>query len=65
MHVNAIDDALGDLVDRDTAARLLGVVPRTLDRWHLQRRGPPRVRIGRKVRYRRRSLSDWVRDHER
>lgn len=57
-------DALSDLVDRDTAARLLGVAPRTLDRWHKERSGPPRLQIGRKVRYRRTSLDQWVRARE-
>jgi len=30
-----------ELVDRDAAARFLEVSPRTLDRWHLLREGPP------------------------
>jgi hypothetical protein len=29
-----------DLIDRKTAAKLLGVSPRTLDRWHLLRGRP-------------------------
>lgn len=56
---------LEDLVDRQEAARLLGVVPRTLDRWHLAQTGPPRVLIGRKVRYRRQTLEQWVCETER
>jgi Helix-turn-helix domain len=52
--------ALDDLVDRNAAARLLGVAPRTLDRWHIQHIGPPRIQLGRKIRYRRRSLEQWV-----
>ena len=39
-----------ELVDRDVAAHLLEVSPRTLDRWHLLREGPPRIRYGRMVR---------------
>lgn len=50
----------GDLVDREQAARLLGVSARTLDRWHLLREGPPRVRIGRLVRYRISSIQTWI-----
>jgi predicted DNA-binding transcriptional regulator AlpA len=55
---------LDDLVDRDGAARLLGVVPRTLDRWNADRVGPRRIRLGRKIRYRLRSLEEWVRSRE-
>ena len=64
MKANTQFDALSDLIDRETAAHLLGVAPRTLDRWHCEHVGPPRVLIGRKVRYRRTSLNDWVRDLE-
>jgi predicted DNA-binding transcriptional regulator AlpA len=57
--------AVGELVDRRQAARLLGVSPRTLDRWHLLRIGPPRIALGgRKVRYHLSSLDAWVRSQE-
>ena len=57
--------AVSELVDRRHAARLLGVSPRTLDRWHLLRIGPPRVALGgRKIRYRLSSLDAWVRSRE-
>jgi predicted DNA-binding transcriptional regulator AlpA len=57
--------AVSELVDRRQAACLLGVSPRTLDRWHLLRIGPPRVTLGgRKVRYRLSSLDAWVRSRE-
>jgi len=57
--------AITELVDRQQAARLLGVSPRTLDRWHLLRIGPPRVVLGRhKIRYRLSSLDAWVRSRE-
>jgi predicted DNA-binding transcriptional regulator AlpA len=56
--------ALDDLVDRAAAAYLLGVAARTLDRWHRDQTGPPRVRVGRKVRYRRQALEEWVRGTE-
>ncbi|MCK1506323.1 helix-turn-helix domain-containing protein [Bradyrhizobium sp. 18] len=65
MKANIKTNVLGDLIDRETAAHLLGVAPRTLDRWHREHAGPPRVLIGRKVRYRRTSLDDWVRGLER
>ncbi len=57
-------DALSDLVDRKTAARLLDVAARTPDRWHKERVGPPRLQLGRKVRYRRSSLEKWVSSRE-
>jgi predicted DNA-binding transcriptional regulator AlpA len=57
--------AVNELVDRTQAAQLLGVSPRTLDRWHHLRIGPPRVALGsHKVRYRLSSLDAWVRSRE-
>ena len=53
-----------ELVDRDAAARFLEVSPRTLDRWHLLREGPPRIRYGRMVRYRLSAIMDWLNAHE-
>jgi hypothetical protein len=53
-----------ELVDRDAAARFLEVSPRTLDRWHLLREGPPRIRYGRIVRYRLSAIMDWLNAHE-
>jgi excisionase family DNA binding protein len=55
---------LDELVDRVTAAQLLGVSPRTLDRWKNKGDGPSRLTIGRKVRYRRSSLEAWVAGRE-
>lgn len=57
--------ALADLVDRQEAASILGVSPRTLDRWHLLRIGPPRVALGgHKVRYRLSSIVAWIENQE-
>ena len=53
-------DVFSDLLDRDEAAALLGVSPRTLDRWNLEGSGPVRIQVGRKVRYRRAALVDWL-----
>jgi predicted DNA-binding transcriptional regulator AlpA len=53
-----------ELVDRDATAHLLEVSPRTLDRWHLLREGPPRIRYGRMVRYRLSAIEDWLSAHE-
>ena len=52
--------AAGDMLDRQAAATFLGVSPRTLDRWHLLREGPPRIALGRKIRYRRAALEQWI-----
>jgi hypothetical protein len=38
------------------AARLLGVSPRTMQAWRLRGGGPPYLKIGRAVRYRRKVL---------
>lgn len=54
------------LLDREEVARLLGISPRTLDRWHLLRKGPPRIRYGGSghVRYRRSAVEKWVLSQE-
>ena len=49
-----------DLIERATAAELLGVHPRTLDRWHLFGDGPPRILVGRQVRYRLSAIQGWL-----
>lgn len=55
---------LGDLVDREGAAKLIGISARTLDRWHLLRQGPPRIQLNRKILYRRIALEQWLLAHE-
>lgn len=45
---------------KDQAAEEIGVTPRTLDRWHAERVGPPRTQLGRKILYRKAALMDWV-----
>ena len=47
-----------------TAAELshmLGRSPRTLQRWHSNRQGPPRSKIGTLIVYRRSAVQDWMR----
>jgi hypothetical protein len=46
-------------------AKNLDVSVRTLDRWHVQRIGPPRTTIGRTVLYRRESVTAWLRAREK
>jgi excisionase family DNA binding protein len=42
------------------AADLLGLSSRTLQSWRSKKEGPPFVRVGRAVRYRRQDLLTWV-----
>jgi predicted DNA-binding transcriptional regulator AlpA len=50
---------VGLLTPKDLALEL-GVTERTIARWHRHRIGPPRIRIGRKVYYRKDSVIAWV-----
>ncbi|WP_339951185.1 helix-turn-helix domain-containing protein [uncultured Albimonas sp.] len=45
-------------------SRLLGVTPRTLNRWHEARIGPPRVKVGSMVLYDCEKLPEWLDCHE-
>lgn len=56
--------ATQERLSRDEAAEYLGVSPRTLDRWHESRIGPPRIKIGRIIMYRRAALEQWILQHE-
>lgn len=42
------------------AAELLGLSSRTLQAWRSRNEGPPYVRVGRAIRYRRQDLLNWV-----
>jgi len=48
-----------DLLTADDIAVLLNVSRRTLSRWSRLRKGPPRVKVGRSVFYRRHSVEEW------
>lgn len=37
-----------------------GVSPRTLDRWHARRIGPPRIRVGNLVLYPKAGVQAWL-----
>jgi predicted DNA-binding transcriptional regulator AlpA len=47
------------LTEREVAA-LLKLSVRTLQSWRTRKVGPPVVRVGRSIRYRRGSLMDWL-----
>jgi Helix-turn-helix domain len=42
------------------AARLLNLSPRTLQNWRITFNGPPFIRVGRAIRYRRSDLVVWI-----
>lgn len=52
--------ALSDKLSKAELADLLEIKPRTLERWHAKRIGPPRIKIGRRVFYRRAAVDSWL-----
>ena len=55
---------LADWISRDQLAQELMVTADTLSRWEARREGPPCMRVGRKVFYRRSSVEDWLLSRE-
>lgn len=49
-----------DLVPGEQIANELGISERTLLRWAQSRKGPPRIKVGRSVFYRRSSVEAWL-----
>ena len=49
-----------DLLTPDECAQELDTTRRTIDRWHSRRIGPPRIKVGRKVYYRREAVRNWL-----
>jgi predicted DNA-binding transcriptional regulator AlpA len=45
-------------------AQGIGVSTRTLARLHAKRQGPPRVRVGKKILYKRSSVLAWLAEQE-
>lgn len=58
------DRLLDDYLTKDECAAELKIGPRTLERWHRLREGPPRTIIGRQVLYHKESVRRWIRSHE-
>jgi predicted DNA-binding transcriptional regulator AlpA len=48
------------LLNQKQAARVLGISPRTLERYRVAGTGPRYVRLGRLIRYRKGDLANWV-----
>jgi len=55
---------LGGWISRADLALQLGVSEDTLRRWDALRSGPPCIRAGRKVFYRRGAVLEWLEDQE-
>ncbi len=49
-----------DYIERAELARQLGKSVRTLDRWHCQRTGPTRTRVGRSIFYKKSAVATWL-----
>jgi Helix-turn-helix domain len=58
------DTLLGDYFTPEQLAQELDICQRTLARWHERREGPPRVKIGNKVLYKRSSVISWLSNKE-
>jgi hypothetical protein len=55
---------LSDWISREHLAEDLMLTPDTLSRWEARREGPPCMRIGRKVFYRRSRVEQWLLNRE-
>ncbi|MGB3537894.1 MAG: helix-turn-helix domain-containing protein [Mesorhizobium sp.] len=55
---------LDEWMSRAELAGELGISEDTLSRWETRRIGPPCVRVGRKVLYRRGAVQDWLKAQE-
>ena len=45
-------------------SHMLGRSPRTLHRWHANRQGPPRTKIGTLIVYRKSAVESWLHAEE-
>lgn len=67
-HAKDGEQAAGGLLDdwmtRDELAAELKLSVDTLSRWETRRIGPPCVRVGRRVLYRRGAVQEWLRVQE-
>jgi len=54
------DSIKSPVLEKNQAAKFLGISVRTLSRMHAEGKGPPRVKYGRRVVYLKDSLMQWV-----
>jgi hypothetical protein len=60
----AASDFLRDYFTEKQLAHVLDRNTRTLRRWYAERTGPPRIRVGRKILYRKSAVSLWLAQNE-
>lgn len=53
-------DVLAQFTSPDSLASSLGISRRTLARWHAQRIGPARCKVGKLILYRIQAVQDWM-----
>lgn len=61
---DAREGLLDDWMPRRELAGIIGVSADTLKRWETRRIGPPCIRLGRKVFYRRGAVREWLLEQE-
>lgn len=49
-----------EFLSEDQVAVMLSVKPATLRNWGAMRKGPPRIKVGRTIMYRRAALVSWL-----
>ncbi|OLB24859.1 MAG: hypothetical protein AUH15_00015 [Acidobacteriales bacterium 13_2_20CM_55_8] len=57
-------DFLSDYLTEKQLARSLTRNVRTIRRWDALRIGPPRIRVGRKILYKKSSVAHWLQENE-
>lgn len=55
---------LDDYMTREQLAVEIGLQPKTLAKWANMRKGPPLVKVGRKVFYRKDAVQAWLKSNE-
>lgn len=56
---------LDEWVSQPDLAAEMEISPDTLRKWRLQRKGPPAIKVGARVFYRRESVREWLRSLEK
>lgn len=53
-----------DIISEKDAANYLGLKVNTLRGWACRRKGPPRIKVGKKIWYRQEALTEWMHSQE-